>query len=312
MNKFYYILLALSIFSLINLNAQQDPHFTQYMYNMNIINPAYAGSKDNFSVGLLYRTQWTGINGAPKTGTLSLHSPVGDKIGLGFSAITDQIGPIDETNVFADFSYTLNLGGDHRLAFGIKAGAILHKVGLFDDIGNGFLPNDNDPAFSENINNTYLNIGSGLFYYTENYYFAFSVPNLLESKHLDVTQNGEEREFGSETQHYFITGGYVFNMSPNTKFKPSFLLKSAFEAPISLDLSANALFYNKFEIGVTYRLDDSVGGLVNFAVTPSIRIGYAYDHIVSELNRNTSSSHEFMLLFDLNFAKKTSVSPRFF
>jgi len=312
MNKFYYILLAFIIFTPIITHAQQDPHFTQYMYNMNVINPAYAGSKDNLSVGLLYRMQWTGISGGPKTGTLSLHSPIGEKTGLGFSAITDQIGPIDETNVYADFSYTLNLGGEHRLAFGIKAGATFHKVGLYSDIANGYLPDANDPAFSENISNTYLNIGSGFFYYTDKYYLALSVPNFLESKHLDITQNGEEREFGSETQHCFLTGGYVFTLSANTKFKPSFLLKSAFNAPPSLDVSANALFYDKFEVGLTYRLDDSFGGLVNFAVTPSIRIGYAYDHVVSDLNVSTSSSHEFMLLFDLNFAKKTAVSPRFF
>lgn len=310
--KKLYIILAFTLIAVINVQAQQDPHYTQYIYNMNVINPAYAGSKDNLSIGLLYRTQWVDINGAPKTGTLSVHSPISDKIGLGFSAITDQIGPVEETNVYADFSYTLNLGGDHRLAFGIKAGATFHNVGLFSDIGNGYVPNPNDPAFSENTNNTYLNIGSGLFYHTENYYLALSVPNLLKATHLDITQNGEEREFGSETQHYFLTGGYVFDLSENTKLKPSFMLKSAFETPTSLDISANALFYHKFEVGASYRLDDSFSGMVNFAVTPSIRLGYAYDHIVSHLNVSTSASHEFMLLFDLNFAKKTSVSPRFF
>ena len=157
-----------------------------------------------------------------------------------------------------------------------------------------------------------MNLGSGFFYYTQKYYLAFSVPNMLKSKHLELTQNGDEYEFGTEDLHYFLTGGYVFDFSANTKFKPSFMLKSAFGAPVSLDLSANVLLYEKFELGATYRLDDSFGGMVNFAVTPSIRIGYAYDHIISDLNVTTSSSHEIMLLFDLNFAKKTSVSPRFF
>lgn len=312
MKKIYYTFVLIVVILIENVNAQQDPHFTQYMYNMNIVNPAYAGSKENLSIGTFYRTQWTGINGAPKTGTFSIHSPIGEKTGLGLSAITDQIGPVDETNVYADFSYTLSLGGEHRLAFGIKAGATFHKVDLYNDIGNGYVPDANDPAFSENISNTYLNMGTGAFYFTDKYYLAFSVPNLLKAKHLDITQNGEEREFGSETQHYFLTGGYVFNLSETTKFKPSFMLKSAFGAPVSLDISANALFFEKFEVGATYRLDDAFGGLVNFAITPSIRMGYAYDHIVSSLNAGTSSSHEFMLLFDLNFAKKTSTSPRFF
>lgn len=296
-----------------NIEAQQDPHYTQYMYNMNVINPAYAGSKEGLSGGLLYRMQWVDIDGAPKTGTLSLHSPVGKNVGLGLSAITDKIGPVEETNTYADFSYTLNLGGDHRLALGLKAGATFHKVGLFSDISApGFTRDPNDPAFSENIDNTYLNFGAGFFYYTQNYYLALSVPNMLKSTHLDVTHTGQQYKFGSETQHYFLTGGYVFQLSDNTKFKPSFMLKSAFNAPTSLDVSANFLFWDKFEIGGTYRLDDSFGGMVNFAITPGLRIGYAYDHIVSDLNFTTPASHEFMLLFDLNFAKKVSVSPRYF
>ncbi len=311
MKKIYFTL-AFAFMVVLNGQAQQDPHYTQYMYNMNIMNPAYAGSKESLSVGLLYRAQWVEIEGAPKTGTLAIHSPVGKNVGLGLSAITDKIGPVEENNVYADFSYTLNLGGEHRLAFGIKGGATFHKVGLFSDIGNGFVPDPDDPAFSENSSNTYLNIGSGLFYYNQKFYAAFSVPNMLKTKHLDVTQNGQEYEFGSEVQHYFLTAGYVFDLSENTKFKPSFMMKSAFNAPTSLDVSANVLFFNKFELGATYRLDDSFGGMINFAVTPSIRVGYAYDHIVSDLNVTTPASHEFMLLFDLNFSKKISISPRFF
>lgn len=310
MKKIY----SIAIVALLSLSAtaQQDPHYTQYMYNMNVINPAYAGSKENLSMGLLYRKQWVDIQGAPETFTFSGHTPIGKNVGLGLSAISDKIGPVNEQNLYADFSYTLNLGGEHKLAFGIKAGATFHKVGLFSDIGNGFVPQPNDPAFSENVDNVYLNFGSGLFYYTDNYYFAVSVPNMFKAKHLDVRDNGQEREFGSETQHYFITGGYVFDLSPNVKFKPFAMLKTAFGAPSSVDVSTNFLFNERFEIGATYRLEDSFGAMVNFAVTPSIRIGYAYDHIVSDLNVTTPASHEIILLFDLNFPKKVSRSPRFF
>jgi type IX secretion system PorP/SprF family membrane protein len=310
--KKIYIASILMTMLCFDMQAQQDPHYTQYMYNMNVMNPAYAGSKENLSVGLLYRQQWVNIEGAPKTATLSAHGPVGKNVGLGLSVISDKIGPVEENNIYADFSYTLNLGGDHRLAMGLKAGATLHKVGLFSDIGNGHVHDSGDAAFSENSSNTYLNIGSGLFYYSKNYYLAFSVPNMLQSKHLDVTQSGQEYHFGSETQHYFLTGGYVFNLSEQTKFKPSFMMKSAFNAPVSLDLSANFLFFEKFEAGATYRLDDSFGAMVNYAITPSLRIGYAYDHIVSDLKIASTSSHEVMLLFDLNFPKKVSISPRFF
>jgi type IX secretion system PorP/SprF family membrane protein len=306
MKKLYLVALVV-IASLGDLHAQQDPHYTQYMYNMNVINPAYAGSKENLSIGMLYRKQWVDIEDAPTTFTLSGHSPVGKNVGLGLSVISDKIGPVEENNIYGDFSYTLNLGGEHKLALGLKAGVTLHKVGLFSNIYNT-LPQPNDPAFSEDTNNSYFNLGTGLFYYTDKYYVALSVPNMMKSKHLDF--NG--REFGSEESHYFLTGGYVFDLTDNIKFKPFFMAKSAFNAPTSLDVSTNFLFNQKFEAGLTYRLDDSFGAMVNYAITPSLKIGYAYDHIVSDLNITTPASHEFILLFDLNFPKKVSSSPRFF
>jgi type IX secretion system PorP/SprF family membrane protein len=306
MKKLFLVTLGIIAFSA-DLQAQQDPHYTQYMYNMSVMNPAYAGSKENLSMGLLYRKQWVEIEDAPTTGTFFGHAPVGKNVGMGLSFISDKIGPVEENNIYADFSYTLNLGGEHKLAFGIKTGLTLHKVGLYDDVYLT-LPDANDPAFSENTSNSYFNIGSGLFYYTNKYYLGFSVPNLMKSKHLDF--NG--REFGSEVSHYFVTGGYVFDINENVKFKPFFMMKSALEAPTSLDLSTNFLFNQKFEIGATYRLEDSFGAMVNYAITPNLKLGYAYDHIVSDLNVTTPSSHEIILLFDLNFPKKVSSSPRFF
>ena len=306
MKKIHFIvLLSIGFFS--DIQAQQDPHYTQYMYNMNVINPAYAGSKKNLSFGLLYRKQWVDIEDAPSTFTLSGSSPVGKNVGIGLSVISDKIGPVEENNVYGDFSYTLNLGGEHRLALGLKAGATFHKVGLYDQVYSN-VPDADDPAFAENTNNTFLNIGTGLFYYTNKYYVAFSVPNMLKSTHLDY--NG--KKFGTESLHYFLTGGYVFDLNPNLKFKPFTMIKSAFEAPVSVDVSTNFLFYEKFEIGATYRLEDSFGAMVNYAISPNLRIGYAYDHIVSDLNVTTPSSHEVILLFDLNFPKKVSQSPRYF
>ncbi len=301
MKKLYIILIFLLS---LQISAQQDPQYTQYMYNMNVINPAYAGSRENLSFGLLYRTQWEGLDGAPKTGTFFGHAPVGKNVGLGLSVISDEIGPVKETNVYADFSYTVTLSGAHKLAFGLKAGATFHDIGL---VGLDLI-DTNDPFFSENINTTTPNIGAGAFYYTDNYYLAISVPNILDSVHLDANGNN----IGSETAHYFVTGGYVFQVSKNTKLKPSFLVKSAFDAPTSFDVNVNALFYEKFEIGASYRLEDSFSGLVNFAISPSLRIGYAYDNVSSDIKAYAPASHEFMILFDLNFPKKVSRSPRYF
>jgi type IX secretion system PorP/SprF family membrane protein len=291
------LLLALQV------HGQQDPQFTQYMYNMNIINPAYAGSREGLSFGLLYRNQWSQIDGAPETGTFFGHSPIGNNLGLGLSVIADQLGPVRETNTYVDVSYTLKLGGEHRLAFGVKAGATFHDIGLasIDLI-------DPDDPFFQNINETTPNIGAGFFYYTNKYYLAVSVPNMLASVHLDANGN----KIGSETQHYFVTGGYVFDLSPNTELKPSFMVKSSFDAPTSSDVNLNARFFKKFEIGASYRLDDSFSGLVNFSLSESVRVGYAYDAVSSDIKAFAPASHEVMLLFDLNFPKRVSRSPRYF
>jgi len=288
-------------------NAQQNPHYTQYMYNMSVINPAYAGSKENMTGGILYRKQWVDLEGSPQTGTFFLHSPAGKNVGLGLSVISDRLGPVSENNVYGDFSYTLNLNDDHKLAFGIKAGATFHRAGLRDEVYNN-VPQLLDDAFAQNSNRTLLNFGTGVFYYTNKYYIALSIPNMFKSYYLDF--NG--KQFGSNVQHYFLTGGYVFDLSPTVKFKPFGMLKSAFGAPVSFDLSTNFMFNNNFEVGATYRKQDSYGLMVNYAVTPGLRIGYAYDQVYSDLKVSTPSSHEVILLFDLNFPKKVSQSPRYF
>lgn len=310
--KKLFFLAIITLVPLIDASAQQDPHYTQYMYNLSVVNPAYAGSKEAVSGGLLYRKQWVEIEDAPSTGTFFIHSPVGKNVGLGLSAISDKIGPVEENNVFADFSYTLNLGGESRLAFGLKGGATFHSVGLYNQIGNGHVPDADDPAFQENTNRTLLNLGTGLFYYTNKYYVSFSIPNMLKGKYLDYRFQGNDYKFGSEALHYFLTGGYVFDLSPSVKFKPFAMVKAAVNTPVSFDISTNFLFNEKFEVGATYRKEDSFGAMVNYAITPGLRIGYAYDYIISDLKITTQSSHEVILLFDLNFPKKVSQSPRYF
>ena len=304
MKKLLLLALISAIFWPHDMEAQQDPQYTQYMYNMNVVNPAYAGSKESLSLTALYRKQWSGLDGAPETFTFSGHSPISDKVGLGLSAVKDELGPISETNVYADFSYTLEVGDNTKLALGIKAGATFHDVGLT----SLELQDPGDPFFSQDINNTYPNIGTGAFLYGENFYVGLTVPNLLRSVHLD--ENG--LKYGSETNHYFLTGGYVFQVSENIKLKPSVLAKSAFDAPLSLDGNLNALFYDRFEIGASYRLDDSFSGLVGFQVTEYIRVGYAYDRVISEIEAVASSSHEIILSFDVFFKKRALRSPRYF
>ena len=301
MKKFKLLIgIFVLISSISTVFAQQDPQYTQYMYNMNILNPAYAGSKGVTSIGLLGRTQWVGVDGAPQTATLSINGPVGKNVGLGFSVIHDEIGPVKEDNLYADFSYTLNFSGEDKFAFGIKAGATFLNVREFTTV-------DQDPL-NVPVSLVAPNFGVGVMYYNDRFYAGLSVPNFIESRYLD-TKNGISSS-ASEKTHYFLTSGYVFDLDENLKLKPSTMLKAAPGAPLSVDLSLNLLIQEKVELGLSHRLDDSISGMVGFQVSQDLRIGYAYDYTTTNFGVFNSGSHEIMILFDLN--KKKIKSPRFF
>ncbi|MBK86483.1 MAG: hypothetical protein CMC86_04705 [Flavobacteriaceae bacterium] len=305
MKKLIFIFFAVIIAK--QVSAQQDPQYTQYMYNMNIINPAYAGISEGLSVGALYRSQWVGLDGGPETFTFNIHSPVGKQLALGLSVISDEIGPVKETNAYVDVSYTIPMGMETRLAFGVKGGFTFHDIAISES--QITLVDDGDPFFANAINETTPNIGAGIYFYKPNkYYISVSVPNILNGVHLD--SNGTK--IGSESEHLFAAAGYVFDLSENFKLKPHALLKSAFDAPISYDINANLFMYDFVELGVGYRLDDSFSGMVNFQVMDNLRIGYAYDAIRSDLDIVTNSSHEVFINFDFNFSSKVSRSPRYF
>ncbi len=295
------------------VTAQQDPQYTHYMYNMNVVNPAYAtATPATLNLGGLYRTQWVGAVGAPKTMTFFGHSPVSKKIELGLSLVSDDIGDgaKKENNFYADFAYVLQLNGGHRLSFGIKAGFTSMSTNF-----NGFkLESGNaatDLAFAQDINFIKPNIGTGIYYFTDSYYIGLSVPNLLASKHIEE-QNGITA-LGSENIHTFFTGGYVFRLSPDFKLKPAFMMKFSEGSPATYDISVNALYLDRFELGGAYRVNDSFSGLMSIGVTSDIRIGYAYDYTTSNLGKFNSGSHEVFILFDLNLmGKGFDKSPRFF
>ena len=301
------VIILFTILCASQVNAQQDPQYTQYMYNMNIINPAYTGSTEGLAVGALYRSQWVGLDGGPETFTFNIHSPVGKRVGLGLSVISDQIGPVKETNAYVDFSYTIPVGTMTKLAFGVKGGFIFHDIGIGES--QITLIDQGDPFFASAINETTPNIGAGAYFYKPSkYYISVSIPNILNGVHLDA--NGTK--IGSESEHFFAAAGYVFDLSENFKLKPHTLIKYAFDAPVSYDINANVFMFDVVEVGVGYRLEDSFSGMINFQVMDNLRIGYAYDAIQSDLDIVTSSSHEIFINFDLNFSTKVSRSPRYF
>jgi type IX secretion system PorP/SprF family membrane protein len=279
---------------------------------MSVVNPAYATDNlETINLGALYRAQWVGIEGAPSTGMFFAHKPMTENIEIGASIVHDQVGDVvKETSFFADFAYILRFKEKHRLSLGVKAGASFFTTDFF-----GFQYTDVEPdlAFANNLSRVYPNIGTGVFYFTDQYYVGLSVPNLLQNTHLS-RQDGVVAN-GVESNHYFLTAGYVFNLNENIKFKPAFMTKLVASAPASIDITANFLLYNKFEIGAAYRVQDAVSALANFKVNDQLRIGYSYDYTLTNLTKFNSGSHEFMLLFDIGYNKKKKgfdKSPRFF
>ncbi|WP_337964743.1 type IX secretion system membrane protein PorP/SprF [uncultured Flavobacterium sp.] len=306
------IILYITFFlSITSVSAQQDPEYTHYMYNMSVVNPAYAtGIPSMMNFGALYRTQWVGAVGAPKTFTFFGHTAISEKVEAGISFISDDIGDgaKKENNVYADFAYVLDLGGKNKLSLGLKAGISSMQTNF-----NGFRFNDPavDMAFAENINTTKPNIGVGAYYFRDNLYVGLSVPNLLKSKYIE--KKSGVNAFGSDNIHTFLTAGYVFQLDDMWKLKPAFMTKIVKGAPLSIDLTANVLYNNKFEFGAAYRIDDSVSALFNFNVTPTLRVGYAYDYTLTNFGQFNSGTHEIMLLFDLDLlGKGFDKSPRFF
>ncbi len=282
--------------------GQQDPQYTQYTFNMNVINPAYAGSKGTLSLGLLGRSQWVGVKGAPRTITASMNAPLSKNVGVGFSVIVDEIGPAKEQNLFADFSYSLQLDQEKTLAFGLKAGVSFLNIRMLDYLEKG-------DELNIPVDQTSPNFGFGTFYYTEKFYLGIAIPNLLKTKYIDTDKG--EFSTGSERMHYFITSGYVFDISDNLKLKPSVLLKAVSGAPLSIDVSANVLMSEKVEFGISYRLDDSIGLLAAFSISSNMRLGYAFDYTTSNMGDYNSGSHEVFLLYDVR-DHRSGKSPRFF
>lgn len=303
MKKIVYSLLLLVSLS---VHAQQEPQYTQYMYNPSVINPAYAGSLGYGSLFSLYRTQWIGLEGAPKTMNLSYHQPLENtNLGLGGNMVHDEIGPSTTTNFAIDVSYTIDFENESRLAFGIKAAGQLLNI----DYTKLNHYNPSDVSFANNINNQFSpNIGVGLFYYNDTGYLGLSVPMLLQTKIYDEFAYSD----ANRRQHFYLSGGKVFDLSYDLKFKPAFVVKMVSGAPLQVDLTANFLFHEKFTVGLAYRWSAALSALVGFKVNDRLSIGYGYDRETTRLANFNSGSHELFLQFDIFKINQRIETPRFF
>jgi type IX secretion system PorP/SprF family membrane protein len=288
--------------------AQQDPMYTQYMENMQTVNPAYAGSKDLLTMMVVARNQWVSLPGAPDTRSFAAHSPIGEtKMGLGLSLLNDQIGPVKQTGLYADYSYRLYFENGKTLALGLKAGVNFYDAGLTELETN----DPNDPVFANDINRRFLpNFGVGAFFYTNKYYLGLSVPKLIENK---INESGITVQNTSKEQlHMFFMAGYVFDINRIVKFKPAILTKYVNNAPVSFDLNGTFLFYERLWLGTMLRFGDSFGGLFQLQVTNQIKIGYSYDLPINKLGAYNNGTHEFMVSYDFNPRRGRVRSPRYF
>jgi len=261
--------------------AQQDAQYTQYMYNTISVNPAYAGSRGVLSVMGLHRSQWVGLDGAPRTQTLTVNTPLGEneRLGIGFSVVNDEIGPTDETFIGIDFSYTIQTSEIGKLSFGIKGGGHLLNI----DFQRLTQFNTNDNLFETNIDNKFSpQVGIGVYYHTDAFYAGLSAPNLLETDHFDESTTSSDSDavsfLAEERINYYLIVGHVFDLNEEVKFKPAILSKLVFGAPLQVDVSANFLLYDRFTLGAAYRWSAAVSGQVAFQVSDAMMIGFAYEY----------------------------------
>lgn len=299
-----YLIFSILIFHVI-ANAQQEAQITQYMDNMIYFNPAYAGSREALNATLLHRQQWVGIDGAPVTQTFALHSPLKyESVGIGFSALNDRVGPLNQTWLNADFSYSLRFKNhDGRLSFGLKGGVNFVNANLSQLTTTEI----NDPNFAQNYQNQILpNIGAGIFYHSNQWFAGAAVPRL-------VNNNPEvgELEFDDRQHYYAMFGGY-FSVNRMLKIRPSALYKMTTGAPFAFDGSMAFIFYDQLWLGTNYRFQESAGGFVQYMLTEQLKFGYSFDISINKLMRHNFGTHELLLSYDFYFKKKGVISPRYF
>jgi len=303
--SFCCILLVI-IFQTNQLQAQQQPQYTQYMYNTMSINPAYAGSRGMLSAFAMHRNQWVGMSNAPVTNNLAIHTPLKEsKLGLGLSIVNDRIGPIDENLISVDLSYSLQLNQDYQLSMGIKATAQLFS--LSPGRLNPEIPTD---PLLQPVNSEFSpNLGAGLYLHSEKAYVGLSVPMFFDRQLLS---NDESVAVRPERMTFYAIGGYVFELSPALDFKPAIMTKIQEGAPMQVDVSANFRLFDEFVLGTAYRWSAAFSALAGWQINDRFFVGYAYDVETTPLRHYNSGSHELFIRFELLNREGKIISPRFF
>lgn len=296
--------------------AQSDPHYTMFMYNKLIFNPAYAGSRDITSLNCTYRDQWVGIDGAPKTINISVDGPVGSymnpfrKVAVGFSINNEKIGVETNTDIMTYYAYRIQAGST-ALSFGLSAGLKLYSA-MYSQLSPY---QTHDLLISQDISNKPLpNFGTGIFWSNDDFFIGASIPNLLENyydksgTHLNNLQSKEIRTF-------YVSGGYAFKASETFKIVPQFIFRYAgigtYQLPASTDFNLSFIFYDRLLIGGTYRTDNSAEGIVHLQVFKYLSMGYSYDYLMGTKAGFFGPTHEFVIGIDFVRDNTKSTMPRF-
>ena len=297
MKKSYSLFIIVFFLKIGFLGAQQEPMFTQYMFNSLSINPAYAGTTETLNLNTLTRLQWVGMEGSPQTFSLSAHMPIeGRKIGLGVTLVTDKIGPVNNTFFTVNYAYRLRVTDELTLSMGLKGGINSYKVGLTDLS----VIDTEDPQFQSNEKKISPNLGFGFYLYSDKYYVGFSAPKLIQTT-VDDEYTTDENQL---KRHYFIVGGYNWQIDKDWMLKPALLTKIVGGSPVSNDITVQTLYKEWIGGGLMYRVGDALGLFVFGKVYAELRVGYGYEYSLNGLSGVNSGTHEIMLTYDFSAPEK--------
>lgn len=299
----YIFLLLLSALSRAQLHVLSD----QYVFNGLAINPAYAGSEDALSATLMYRNQWTDIEGSPKTLTGAIHSPLGnERVALGLLVINDKIGVNSQTSIMGNYAYKIEMG-EGNLSFGVGMGVTLLDIG-WDKLKAIDIEDIELLGTSEHLANP--NFSAGVYYHSQKFYYGISIPFFLSYAYNSTTKEIDLKNDVSE-YNYHITGGYFFDINRNLKFSPSALIKYHTGNAFQVDVCTQLIMRERLWVGLIFRSSDAVASLFQLAITDQFRLAYSYDFDIGKTGNHHRSSHEVMLKFVLDYNAKV-VGPRRF
>jgi type IX secretion system PorP/SprF family membrane protein len=304
MRRKNYFLLFVTFVVALSSHAQQQATFAQYMFNPLAINPAYAGEHKALSISVLSRFQNIGLPGAPNTQTFAAHSPLlNQRFSVGALVVHDRIGVIDQTGVNGIYAYKIPLDAKTTLSMALQVGFSFYRASYAKL--ETYQP---DPIFSQNINQTRPNIGTGAFLSRRLWYVGLSAPHLMNN----VFTRGADLTTIRQGVPIILTGGYVWDISRKFKFKPNGLLKLVDNRPVEFDVNANFLIDEVVWLGTSYRSSKGMNYIMEIQATDQLRFGYAYTAAFGKIRQIEIGSHEFFIGYVMKYKMKGIVSPRYF